>query len=618
MKFSEKIASYQGSHPFYTFEFFPPRTDEGFENLQSRIARLNDLQPLGISITWGAGGSTKHRSLELAQMSQRSFGIDTLLHLTCTNMEKGAIDETLKTAKESGLQNILALRGDPPRGEEEWKAIDSQFSLGIDLVRYIRQSPEFSSHFCIGVAAYPDGHTGQLYDEETELKHLKAKVDAGADFIITQLFYDINSFIVWLKKVRAYGITIPILPGIMPIQTYASFARVTKLCGTRVPPAILTELEAVKHDDSLVKEYGIKLAVDMIKRLTSEGHVPGVHFCTLNLEKSVHKVVDLLQWHGPPHHSDHNRLIAETSGPTTHAPKSTDDSELLITAASAVNEATTSLTGIVSNDLDGRSTEPSQASTWDDFPNGRFGDFKSPAFGNLGPWGPLGIQPTDATGSEWGHPSSRDELTSLFLNHLHSKVSTTPFSPGALSAESMMILPYLEQLTQRGWWTVGSQPAIDGASSADDVVGWGPKAGYVFQKGFVEFFCDESDVNRIQKAALEKGNGMVQWFAGTAQGEVRGNVPDGGRNAVTWGIFPGQEVIQTTIIEKQSFIAWKDEAFSIWTDWSSFYPPQTPQRLLLEGVRNERWLVSVVHHNYKDSAALWTFLLQDVGQSQSS
>lgn len=159
MKLSEKLKQYSSSHPFYFFEFFPPQTDAGFQNLLSRISRLSKLSPLAISITWGAGGSTKDRSLDLAGMIQREYsassstdGIDTILHLTCTNMMGGMVDHVLRSAKGAGIQNILALRGDPPRGKEEWIPVDPRFQHAIDLVKYIRSSEDYNDWFSIGVA----------------------------------------------------------------------------------------------------------------------------------------------------------------------------------------------------------------------------------------------------------------------------------------------------------------------------------------------------------------------------------------------------------------------------------------------------------------------------------
>ncbi|KAJ7086012.1 methylenetetrahydrofolate reductase-domain-containing protein [Mycena belliarum] len=600
MKLVEKIKAHGASNPFYTFEFFPPRTDQGFENLISRISRLSALNPLAISITWGAGGSTKERSLDLAGVTQAD-GLDTILHLTCTNMEQGMVDDALKAAKDRGIQNILALRGDPPRGEEEWTPVDARFTHGADLVAYIRSLPEYSSQFCIGVAAYPDGHTGQLHDERAEIGLLKAKVDAGADFIVTQLFYDVDGFLQWVGKVREAGITVPIIPGIMPIQTYSSFLRLTKLCGTTVPESVMAALEPIRTDDQLVKDYGVQLAVSMIRRLTTEGKISGVHLCTLNLEKSVQRVLEGLKWTGSSE-SVHNKLIEEVSA----------QNELTVTPSSAASSAKHGLANIPVVEGAAFRGEPTNAATWDDFPNGRFGDFKSPAFGSSGPWGGPAIGRTEVM-SQCGHPRRLDDLTRIFLDYLHSKILITPFSPAPLSPESLMILPHLERLTQRGWWTVGSQPAVDGKSSSDAVVGWGPRAGYVFQKGFVEFFCAADEVDVIERRTLERGNGWVHWFAGNKDGEFRGNVPQGGRNAVTWGVFPGQEIAQTTIIERESFLSWKDEAFSIWSEWASFYRPQSEERKLLESVRDERWLVSIVHHDYRNPNALWTFLFDETG-----
>ncbi|KAF9446327.1 MTHFR-domain-containing protein [Macrolepiota fuliginosa MF-IS2] len=602
MKFTDKFPQGLAQRPFFTFEFFPPRTDQGFENLASRISRLAALSPLGVSVTWGAGGATKDRSLELAALTQHEYGLDTLLHLTCTNARAGSVDAALKDAQEGGIENILALRGDPPRGQEEWVPSDPRFAHAIDLVTYIRES--YGDHFCIGVAAYPDGHPDKLIDEDKDLDYLKAKVDAGANFIVTQLFYDIDGFLRWLKKVRERGITVPVIPGIMPIQTYSSFQRLTKLTGAHVPDHVHDALKPISHDDQLVKDYGVTLAVGMIRKLVSEGAVPGVHFCTLNLEKSVQRVLENLQWTGM-HAHPHNRLIADL------AKKSEAGSDLVVTPETATHDATQSLASITVTDGEAGRGELNNAASWDDFPNGRFGDFKSPAFGAQDPWGNSGVAINEML-KQWRNPKTLGELTQIFLDHLHSKISTTPFSPTPLSPESLTILPELEQLTKRGWWTVGSQPVVNGASSSDEVFGWGPRAGYVFQKGFVEFFCEEKDVDMLQKRIEEHGTGWVHFVAGNYRGDHRSNVPDDGRNAVTWGVFPGQEIIQTTIIERESFLSWKEEAFTIWSEWASCYRPGSEEHKLLESIRDRRWLINIIHHDYQNPRALWDFVLGKV------
>ncbi|CAE6420526.1 unnamed protein product [Rhizoctonia solani] len=609
MKLSEKLANHTSDAPYFTFEFFPPRTDQGYSNLLTRISGLASLKPIAASVTWGAGGSTRDRSLDLAGFCQRDNGLDIILHLTCTNMEKGTIDDTLATAMERGISTVLALRGDPPRGEEYWIPADPRFQHAEDLVTYIKQHPTFGSHFCIGVAGYPDGHS-EGGGEEEQLSHLKRKVDAGAEFIITQLFYDVEKFKSWVRKVRNTGISIPVIPGVMPLQTYATFTRMTELCKATVPQHIQANLDAIKHDDQLVKEYGVSLAVSMIRSILVDGDIKGVHFCTLNLEKSVRKILDELGW---THESLHyNQIITDASQSPRIRPAAADALHhpvaFTISPSEATQHAATSLT---EHSRTGTLRTAAEAidSGWDDFPNGRFGDSKSPAFGVVDPWdgGGLGVPPHVAV-SQWGRPTTEQDLSDLFLAYLNDKTSTTPFSPEPLSDESTPILPHLVSLTKRGLWTVSSQPAVDGALSSDPVVGWGPRDGRVFQKSFVEFFATEADLNKVAKAVEDSGEGWVTFFAGNNDDGFLTNIPDSGSNAVTWGVFPGQEIAQPTIIDRDSFLAWKDDAFMIWHDFGLCYPPDSPTRKLLEGITKTRWLVSIIHHDYKDSNALWDFL----------
>jgi len=254
--------------------------------------------------------------------------------------------------------------------------------------------------------------------------------------------------------------------------------------------------------------------------------------------------------------------------------------------------------------------EINHPTTWDEYPNGRFGDPKSPAYGGVALWDGTLATSRQAAVAKWGNPKTFADLTKLFLDHLHGKIASSPFWDTPLSQESLMILPQLELLTAKGWWTVGSQPAIDAAPSEDETVGWGPAGGYIFQKAFVEFFASKEDVDWLEQRTKACGQGVVTYFAGNADGEWATNVLDGA-NAVTWGVFPGQEIVQSTIIERDSFLTWKEEAFRIWTEWSLFYPPQSDERALLERTRQERWLISVVHHDFKDTEALWRFLLED-------
>merc|ERR1719160_509429 len=227
-----------------------------------------------VDVTWGAGGSTADKTLEICINALKYHGLDVMMHLTCTNMEKEALHRALTTCKENGICNILALRGDPPAGVNagEWKAVEGGFAYAVDLVKYIRE--EFGDYFCVAVAGYPEGHL-EAESKDADLKYLKEKVDAGGEMIITQLFYDIEEFTNFTKACKDLGISVPILPGIMPIQSYSGFCRMTTLCKTKLPPGIMEALEEVKDDDQKVKEYGVQHATQMCKELIAKG-APGL------------------------------------------------------------------------------------------------------------------------------------------------------------------------------------------------------------------------------------------------------------------------------------------------------------------------------------------------------
>jgi len=305
-KITDKIAALPPNSNYFSLEFFPPKTAMGSSNLRARLDRMSRaLRPLFITVTWGAGGSTATKSLELAELCQRELGLTTCLHLTCTNMSKTLVDRALEDARSLGIRNILALRGDPPREEykiEGGKEGDVDFEWAIDLVRYIRK--QYGDYFCIGVAAYPEGHADESQPEGQSLEHdlpyLVDKVQAGADFIMTQLFFDIDAYNNFEKRLREHPSgafkTIPIIPGMMPIQSYQMIKRTTKLSHAALPQNILSRLDSVKGDDEMVKKVGVDIVseiVDSIKFSQQPSPGPrGFHFYTLNLEKAVSFILE--------------------------------------------------------------------------------------------------------------------------------------------------------------------------------------------------------------------------------------------------------------------------------------------------------------------------------------
>jgi len=268
---------FSGSDPVISFEFFPPKTEEGVEALYGTVKALRPCRPSFVSVTYGAGGSTRDRTLELVARIQRELGITTMAHLTCVGSTKEEIRQTLQRLHDSGIRNVLALRGDPPKGETEFKATEGGFGYATELVAFIRET---GLDFCIGAACYPEGHV-ETTDLEKDLGHLVEKVDAGADFLVSQLFFDNADYRAFVRRARSAGIQIPIVPGLMPVTNAAQVERFTKMCGSRIPQELYRRLRIVESDPSAVVATGVQWAVDQGRELLELG-APGLHFYTLN------------------------------------------------------------------------------------------------------------------------------------------------------------------------------------------------------------------------------------------------------------------------------------------------------------------------------------------------
>lgn len=255
--------------------------------------RMHGLGPAFIDITWGAGGRLSDLTCEMVNVAQSVYGLETCMHLTCTDMEKSKVDSALREAYKAGCTNILALRGDPPREKEKWVAIQGGFQYAKDLVRYIRE--KYGNHFDIGVAGYPEGCDDQD-DPEILMDHLKEKVDAGGTFIVTQMFYDVDIFLDWVQRCRARGITVPIIPGIMPITTYAAFLRRANWSKCRIPPTWIKVLEPVKNDDAAVREVGKGLVAEMCRKILEAG-ILHLHLWVIILSSCVGQFSEAFKLH---------------------------------------------------------------------------------------------------------------------------------------------------------------------------------------------------------------------------------------------------------------------------------------------------------------------------------
>lgn len=518
---------------------------------------------------------------------------------------------------------------------------------------------------------------------------------------MTQLTYDLEAYAGYEDTLRSHstGIfaSIPIITGLMPIQSFQIVKRITNLSHARLPPEIMSRIEVVKSDDEAVKRVGVDILselIENIKVLPQPRSSPrGFHFYTLNLEKSVAFILErcnlipssteptspsttdsetesvvapadngsTAMTNGIPHSlkqsfsrrrasslnsQPHNRLIVD-SGPVGNVrSRSLQPDGTLSSQNSETHQTPSECAGIPagpptrSNTLlisEGQGSLGREA-TWDDYPNGRWGPSSSPAFGEIDGYGPsLKVGPVAAR-QLWDHPKSPDDITRLFKRHVKGELVCLPWSDetdttsgGALRAETETIRNELIALIERkGFWTLASQPAVNGVKSDDRVFGWGPPGeGFVFQKAFVEFFVSRQGWEKELKPLLQKhGEDEISWLKTDSQGAFESSASQESRfdpntsnpaagatgvNAVTWGVFRGKEIVTPTIIEEHSFRAWGEEAYVMWEEWRRVFARGSEEEKLLQGCKRNSVLVNVVGQQFvgRNGAKLWEILASD-------
>ena len=278
--------------PTISFEFFPPRAADGIPGVLDTVTELTAYCPNFISVTYGAGGSTRHFSEEITVSAKQSAGVEVMAHLTCVGQTVEELDEVLQRLDDAGIENVIALRGDPPRGEQQFTVTEGGFSHASDLVSHIKANYEFG----IAAACYPEGHT-EAVNLEQDLEYAKLKVDNGAEFLITQLFFDNSDYFDFAERAATAGIDVPVVPGILPVLSGPQIRRFTALCGSKIPPGLDTELDRLGDDDEAVRELGVEYAARQVEELWDAG-VPGVHFYVLNRSYSVSKILNHLSLTG--------------------------------------------------------------------------------------------------------------------------------------------------------------------------------------------------------------------------------------------------------------------------------------------------------------------------------
>jgi methylenetetrahydrofolate reductase (NADPH) len=287
MRIDEMFA--RRGEPVFSFEFFPPKDEEGERRLFDALEQLRPLAPDFVSVTWGAGGSTRRKTLEIVKRLKAEVGLEAMAHFTCVGATVEDLHASLREMQEAGIENVLALRGDPPRGEEGFVPVPGGLAHASELAALVSSSYPF----CVAGACYPEGHQ-ESADAESDLRHLREKVDAGVSVLITQLFFDNADYFRLVEDARAVGIDVPIVPGIMPILSLPQIERITSLCGACIPAALRAELEARADSPEACAELGTAYATLQCADLLARG-APGIHFYTINRSPATRAILSALR-----------------------------------------------------------------------------------------------------------------------------------------------------------------------------------------------------------------------------------------------------------------------------------------------------------------------------------
>lgn len=578
---------------FFSLEFFPARTENGAVNLLARFERMGGGKPLFCDITWHPAGDPGNLEKPTSSMCMASTmlnfcGLETMLHITCADQSIEEIKANLHKAKDHGIRNLLALRGDPPDDKDTWTYQEGRLNYASDLVKLIRD--EFGDYFVICVAGYPTGHPeSESYEED--LKNLKKKVDAGADFIITQLFFKAETFIKFYHDCQAIGINCPIIPGLLPIQAYQSLRHIVKLSRLEVPQEIIDSINPIKDNDEAIRNYGVHLTVEMARELFETGFIQGLHFYTLNREVATIEILKRLgMWSEDPW-----RPLPWK--PTANCHRMQEEIRPIFWQCRPKSYVY-------------------RTSNWDEFPNGRWGNSSAAAFDDVNDYYLFYLKSKASQSDllkQWGQElQSEQDVYDVFRNYITGaknkdgvKVTKVPWNDDELSPETGLILDKLASINERGVLTINSQPNINGASSSDPNVGWGSPNGYIYQKAYLEFFTSKKNIRALKKILPEYS--LVNYHIINYNGEADyTNCDQNEPIAVTWGVFPGKEIIQPTVVDPIAFTVWKDEAFALWEkNWGNLYEEGSQSRAIIKNIHDNYYLVNLVDHEFPKETCLW-------------
>jgi len=539
--------------PFYSFEFFPPFSERGRQALLARVDRMADMQPQFVSVTC----SSKNRdlSLSLCKNLLKFCGVNVVIHISCSGFTVDSLCEYLEKIKDEGISNVLAIRG------EDFDPLKDEIPNALELIKIMRR--EFGEYFTIGVAGYPEG-------KSVEIARLREKVDAGADFCLTQAIFDPNIFSIFRAQCRKAGIPegFPIIPGIIVIQSYSHVTSICNQIGVSIPKHILSDLETIKSSPSEMADYGIALATGFCNQLRYS--VPGLHFFTFNLESSVREILQNKLKMTPQ-----NKLPWRPS----LEPKRIEEEVRPIFWA---NRPKSYL---------------SRTDSWDKFPASRWADANlSFSSAETPGW----EQPVDVRLKHWGEsPQNESEVFQVFAEFVEGSIPCLPWCEESLHLETKVIRSKLAAINRAGFLTINSQPRVNAAPSNDPNFGWGPDRGYMYQKAYIEFFTSAKRLRNLIDLCKGGSYDDLVYHAVDAKGNTYSNNTVGKPCAVTWAVFPGKEIIQPTVVDPESFLVWKDEAFSLWIrTWADIYHEESLSYDLINDIHDQYFLVNIVDNDF--------------------
>ncbi|ETO18737.1 methylenetetrahydrofolate reductase [Reticulomyxa filosa] len=502
--------------------------------------------------------------------------------------KKKKININSKYAKINTINN--GKNADPPRGTDTWEPTEHGLEHGIDLVKLIRK--HYGDWFSVGVAGYPEGHV-ESENLEEDLKYLKQKVINGqADWVTTLLFYDVDKFLNFYDLCRANGINVPIIPGLMPIQTYNSFVRIVSFSNVTVPDEVWKQLEAIKEDDEKVRAFGIEYCTQMCKKILQRGINVRASFFFFFFVRYVM-----------------TRRFQRISLEDSSLKKKKKGTEKKNERTKLCRACTETVRPIFWSNRDSSYIRRTQH--WDDFPNGRWGDNRSPAFGEF-PHHHLLYQQQKMTKKErlemWGKQlDTIEDISKVFVKYLSQKISKLPWCMESVDRETTIyMLEPLLILNQFNLLTINSQPQINGATSDDINVGWGQKHGYVYQKAYLEFFCSKEQLNELVGIMKSKyptlafmavnNKGDFSSYCRSANGNNNNSSGiNNHTNAVTWGVFPSSEIMQPTIVDSVSFRQNTIQHSAIFLLWLM---NSIAWLRLIENICETWYLVNIVENDY--------------------